>query len=289
MQVLDPEQWLPRRQRHEQRIDALTAGHRARAERGEKHAIEDFLFTYYSFTVGRIRRWHPGPGIELLGSDEELLPLLETGSYRRTAAGAVLDVEEAARRRRTVLDRARLLLRATADRDPVFGCFGLHEWAMVYQMTPEQLRHSALGLRLSPAQTDQVVEQGRLICTHFDAFRFFTPQATPLNAHQPTRATQVELEQPGCLHANMDLYRWSAALLPLVPSELVADAFALAREIRYLDMRASPYDVSPFGLAPVAIETPAGRAEYARSQRRFNAHAQVLRGRLLAALERLPD
>jgi hypothetical protein len=59
--------------------------------------------------------------------------------------------------------------------------------------------------------TDTVVEAevaGPLRCSHFDAFRFFTPEAVPRNAGSPSRATQQDWEQPGCLHANMDLSIW---------------------------------------------------------------------------------
>src|SRR5690606_36205131 len=48
------------RRTHEERADALTAAHRERKLRGEKHAVEDFLFTYYPFSPARLRRWHPG-------------------------------------------------------------------------------------------------------------------------------------------------------------------------------------------------------------------------------------
>jgi hypothetical protein len=63
------------------------------------------------------------------------------------------------------------------------------------------------------------------------------------------------------------------------------DCFDLAREIRELDMRASPYDLSALGYAPVPIETAAGRAEYAAQQRGFAERGQLLRTRLLAALD----
>jgi hypothetical protein len=82
----------------------------------------------------------------------------------------------------------------------------------------------------------------------------------------------------------MDLYKWAYKLSPLVPSELVADAFALAREIRALDMRASPYDLAALGYPPVRVETPEGRAEYAAIQRGFADRAAALRGRLIGAL-----
>jgi hypothetical protein len=85
----------------------------------------------------------------------------------------------------------------------------------------------------------------------------------------------------------MDLYKWAYKLLPAVPSDLVADAFELARDVRVLDMRASPYDLSGLGYAPVRIETPEGRAEYVAAQRAFAERGTLLRARLLAALDPL--
>jgi hypothetical protein len=87
----------------------------------------------------------------------------------------------------------------------------------------------------------------------------------------------------------MDLYRHAYKLSPLVPSDLVADCFELASEIRTLDMRASPYDLADLGFPPVRVETPEGRAEYVRAQRDFADRAAVLRSRLIdlcAALSR---
>jgi hypothetical protein len=78
----------------------------------------------------------------------------------------------------------------------------------------------------------------------------------------------------------MDLYKWAYKLLPAVPSELLVDCFVLARQIRELDMRASPYDLTDLGYLPVRIETVAGKAEYVAAQRDFAARAQVLRRRL---------
>jgi hypothetical protein len=144
-----------------------------------------------------------------------------------------------------------------------------------------------LPLRLGPERTDAVVESHSIRCTHFDAYRFFTPEAAGLNAERPTRDTQSALEQPGCLHANMDLYKWAVKLTPAVPGELVLDCFELARDVRALDMQASPYDVSSFELDAVAIETPGGRAEYVRRQQDFAARAETLRSRLVTACDRL--
>jgi hypothetical protein len=177
------------------------------------------------------------------------------------------------------------LLSASAERAPWLGCFGLHEWAMVYRSSA--VRHSGWPLRLGTSGTDRVVESMPVRCTHFDAFRFFTPPARPLNSVQPTRADQVALEQPGCLHAGMDLYKWAYKLDPFVPSSLVADCFELAHDIRVLDMCASPYDLGSLGYEPVRIETAAGRAEYARRQAFFAARAEPLRARLISVCEEL--
>ena len=142
----------------------------------------------------------------------------------------------------------------------------------------------AVRERLSGAlRTDVRLED--LVSGREDAFRFFTPPARPLNILQPSRETQHALEQPGCLHANMDLYKWSYKLAPLVGSETVADCFELARDIRALDMRASPYDLSDLGYEPVRIETPEGRAAYAVAQKRFAERAAPLRARLVATVD----
>jgi hypothetical protein len=173
------------------------------------------------------------------------------------------------------------LLRRTAERPAHFGCFGMHEWAMVYRQSMDEIRHADWPLRLNADETAAVVEANRVRCSHFDAYRFFTPPARPLNLLTPTRESQPDLDQPGCLHANMDLYKWAYKLAPLVAAELVADCFELAREIRELDMRASPYDLMDLGLAPIRIETPDGRAEYAAAQRGFAERARPLRVRLI--------
>ncbi|NEE04509.1 3-methyladenine DNA glycosylase [Phytoactinopolyspora halotolerans] len=281
---------------HERRVDELVAGHLARQELGRKHPVEDFLFTYYSFRPAHLRRWHPGVGV-VLGGDP---PHADWRGYRRVpdddasdvsgndsrdgdcSSGVAVDPAFVERRASTI-SWVHGLLSATASRPAFTGCFGLHEWAMVYRTTPGEPRHESWPLRLGHAGTDDVVESHQIRCSHFDAFRFFTDDARPRNAVQPTRQRQVELEQPGCLHANMDLYKWAYKLAPIVPSELVLDAFMLAREIRELDMRASPYDLRDLGYEPIPIETREGKALYAAAQRAFAERATDLRRRLLDA------
>jgi hypothetical protein len=82
----------------------------------------------------------------------------------------------------------------------------------------------------------------------------------------------------------MDLCKYASWFSPLVSSDLVADCFESAARARELDMRASPYDVSPFGLEPVRVETPDGRREYAEQQRDLMADTAPLRARVAATL-----
>jgi hypothetical protein len=92
------------------------------------------------------------------------------------------------------------------------------------------------------------------------------------------------MEQPGCLHANMDLYKWAYKLLPALPSELVMDCFELSWRIRAMDMQASPYDLAEWGYPAIRIETADGKATYVEHQRAFAAEAAELRERLALQL-----
>ncbi|MDD7962811.1 3-methyladenine DNA glycosylase [Microbacterium thalli] len=276
---LSSDEWRDRADAHAERADALTAAHRARSARGQKHPVEDFLFTYYSYKPAVLRRWHPGAGVVLEEAGER-------AGWRWYAAvgadGARVDDAGFRDQRGSLYRGAVGILRATLSRNAAFGCFGLHEWAMVYRA--QATRH-AVPLRLGGPGTDAVVEAHDLRCTHFDAFRFFTPEAVPRNRDALQREGAEEREQPGCLHAGMDVYKWIVKLSPLVPGELLLDAFELARDIRTLDMRASPYDLSDWGYSPVPIETAEGKAEYVRRQRELSERGQRLRRAVLAGLD----
>nr|WP_029149838.1 hypothetical protein [Microbacterium indicum] len=278
--VLSRAEWRERELAHEARADALTAAHRERARRGEKHPVWDFLFTYYGYKPAVLRRWHPGAGVVL--EDAAAEPRAAWRWYRASDAPGSLEVDAAAfEAEKAPLARLiEIMLRRVADRPGGFDCFGLHEWAMVYRQGEH--RHPQ-PLRLGQAGTDAVVDAHDLRCTHIDAYRFFTDEAMPLNRLAPTRETQPDLDQPGCLHAGMDVYKWAIKLGPLVPGELLLDAFELARDIRLLDMEAAPYDLSAYGVSPVAIETAEGKAEYVRRQRAFAKRGNALRRALLDA------
>lgn len=305
--VLPPDEWRAAARAHRTRIAERTDSLMSLHDDGRRHPVYDFLFTYYSQSAGALQRWHPGLGVVLADDADGTAAAAEAEEFgqaprgewthcRRVAPGEhpdapeggwAVDAEAFAADRATGIAFIRDLLGRTAGREARLGCFGLHEWAMAYRSEVHGVRHSTVPLRLGAEGTDAVVEGQRIRCTHFDAFRFFAPEARPLNTEQPTRESMREMEQPGCLHGNMDLHKWAGKLTPAIPSDLAADCFELAWEIRETDMRASPYDLADWGFEPIRIETPEGRAEYVRRQRSFAERGQALRIRLLEAISPL--
>lgn len=295
VRVLPGARWRAAAAAHRARLDDLVGPYLERRAQGSPHPVIDFLFTYYGHKPAQLRRWHPGYGIALAGAAEYdgargyhrvIMDSQAIDSGDAAPGGNVFTADPAylAKRYDTLAFVANLL-RATVSRPAQLSCFGLHEWAMVYRT--DDIRHQQVPLRLGRAGTDAVVESMSLRCTHFDAYRFFTPEAVGRNAEPLTRADQLHREQPGCLHANMDLYKWGFKLVPLISSELLLDCFEMACAARELDMRASPYDLSEYGYEPVRIETPAGRAEYVRAQAALAERAAELRRTFLGACDEL--
>lgn len=273
--VLAEGDWTARERAYLCRAERFLAPHVQRARAGKAHPVWDFLFRYYSLRPRQLRVWHPGFGVVLGGpGGTGARRYLNRTGYGPHPAGVTVTYEHLRSRAGTVqfiVD----LLRATESRFPRMNCFGLHEWAIVYQAPA--VRHEQVPLRLGARATDAVVESMPLRCTHFDAFRFFTEPAAARNTGTPSRSDQSGWEQPGCIHANMDLYKWCYKLVPLVDSELLFDCLELAADARALDMRASPYDLSEFGFEPIAIESAAGRATYVGAQQGVAARAASLR------------
>ncbi len=304
--------WQQRAAEHEARADALTAGRRERRSAGRgaprSHPVDDFLYDYHALRPAQLRRWHPGVGTRLADAADAPHAMRRWYSVVGTVVGPEvgagpgaevgLDVERFVQDRGRALRATRRLLAAVGRRAPHLGCFGMHEWAMVYRTghgdgggEDTGARRHSLPLRLGAAGTDAVVEAHPLRCTHIDAYRFFTPEALPRNAVVPTRETQAALDQPGCVHVSMDVLRHAVALGPACPGELLLDCFAAARTAREVDMRASPYDVSGLTgadggeLPAIAVETREGKAEYVRAQRDLADLTAPLRARLLAVAE----
>ena len=183
---LDAEQWTARAGEYASRVERFVAPHARRAQVGEPHPVWDFLFSYYSLRPRQLRCWHPGYGVVLTGS-EAIRRYRNRRGYTVDVSGVTVSDDYLCSRLETISFMADLL-RATARRPAQLNCFGLHEWAMVYRSG--EVRHDGVPLRLGAAGTDTVVEAevaGPLRCSHFDAFRFFTPEAA---------ATQRGLAQP---------------------------------------------------------------------------------------------
>lgn len=283
MKILSEEEWRARVSVHQALVSPIADAFLLRRGRGIKHPVYDFLFTYYSFSPNKLKEWVPsfeegvrGDGFSAYWfKTEEGVVRLNRERLHGQAVALVSFVEE--------------LCRGVLERTPRFGCFGLHEWAMVYKMSNQELRHTGYSLRLDPKDLARFVESQNLCCTHYDAYRFFTPEAKPLNAYNPELGTRQQFEQAGCLHANMDIYKWAAKLWPWIGSDFIARAFLNAVKGRELDMRASPYDLSLHGYIPIKIETEEGRREYQAYQAQYARETTGLREELADFCKRLKE
>ena len=276
-------QWQESAKRHRQEVEKITIPMRARKSRGEKHPVYDFLHTYYSFPLGRLERWHPGFGVTL--EIDQTINLPEKYYFTENCI-AWIDSEKLTSKTQERIQRIHQLLTLTQSRPPNFSCHGLHEWAMVYSGSDVRHRESA-PLRLPQSRIDELVSSRPLCCSHFDAFRFFAPDTIRLNRFTPTLLTREDHEQPGCIHANMDLYKWAYKSSPWISSDFLRKTLFFAIEARIIDMRASPYDLSDYGYSPIPIETTEGRREYEREQTGLYWKGLALRSELIAALDKI--
>lgn len=292
MTLLATADWEARAARHRARAERHTLAARRRRDHGQRHPVEDFLFQYYPYPLSLLDRWQPGIGVALewmaTAESPALPPDFPERHYSLANGFFFTDPKRLNGKERERLQWIAGLLAATRDRAPNFACHGLHEWAMVYR--GKEVRHEkTTPLRLPQAEIDALVESRAICCSHHDAFRFFAAEARPLNRLQPTLDSRTSLEQPGCVHANMDLYKWAAKSMPWIGSELLLDCFELALELRDLDMRASPYDLTAWGREPIRIETAEGRRVYEAEQRRLALLAVPLRERLIAKLVEIEE
>lgn len=274
---LSEPEWKHLSKQHERCISEQIDDYLEKRERHHKDPVMDFLFEYYAFRPSRLKSWSPGFGVLLEGSgfsDPELRELAVSGE------GAFLDPALFPFNRKSSVQWTLGVLENSAGKNPFFGCFGMHEWAMVYKTG--EIRHARIPLRMSKRDVDKFVESRPLVCTHFDAFRFFTDKARPMNKHKLNRNEFSGMEQPGCIHTNMDLYKWAFKMYPWISSETIRKAFELAVEARFIDMRASPYDLRTRGLEPIKIETGEGRLEYLKKQKEIFEKAKPVRKELIS-------
>lgn len=331
--VLERAEWLPLASAHGARV-ASALGTNADFDYDRADPVRNFFFEYYHFKPSLLRLWCPGPELAMRGVEaEDFGAILPPARFASAMAldgegsdAVVFSAELAPRQQRATMTSALAVLRATEGREPHLLCHGLHEWAMLYHPDggPEPERHQrTLPLRVSQAELNACVESVPLRCTHFDAFRFFAEPARPLNREgQLSREAQVATEQPGCVHATMDLFKWTLKALPFVRADLVHETLRLALKARVLDMRASPYDLSGWDeqaaqasagggegradadgcyartrdgralpplsaahLAPIRIESSEGREEYRAYQRALYEEGVPVRARLAAQYE----
>ncbi len=254
-----------------------------RSSRQEKHPVEDFLFEYYSHRPAHLKRWSPGIGVLLKDAKTEELSWSQF--YKPVDGGLVIPLGTFPEHRQKYLRWSLDYLKAIANRDPTHSCMGMHEWAMLYRA--DEPRHQRIPLRVSKETIIELVEQQGLRCTHYDAYRFFTAEASPRNRWKLSREVMIDHDQPGCIHVNMDLYQFAYKITPYIDGKLLADVFELTSVARELDMRASPYDVSELGLENMILESREGREVYVSEQKAIAERAAVLRSRMILTYERL--
>ena len=285
MKPIALEDWSQRAKIHGELVSPMADAFLKRRGLGHKHPVYDFLFTYYSFSPTKLKQWVPSFE-ETLIVDKEL-PCFSDYWFELQNNTLRLNPKRLKGQALALVSFIEELCNAILEKPPRFGCFGLHEWAMVYRLTNNALRHSKYPLRLSPDELASFVESQSLCCTHYDTYRFFTPKAELLNLFQPSLETRLQNEQAGCLHANMDIYKWATKLWPWIGSDFIAKAFFVALEGREMDMRASPYDLTEQGYSPIPIETENGRKEYQRLQQHYTLKTVSLRQELAAFCVRL--
>ena len=274
VEILSSETWRARADAHAERVDVWVQPHLERRRQGGKHPVHDFLFTYYSQSPTALRRWHPG-GYGVAGRARVRRPqgLLGGPAVRRpsppndsSATAGDLRDPPAARR-----DRGRA---------PTLGCFGLHEWAMD---PPDRPTAGRRGGQRDPARLAAAPRGGwhrrgrgeppnRLLALR----RVPLLHASPRPEHLPARP-----RGPARLRAAGLLPRRDGSLQARLPTDAAGrlgagrGRFALAWDIRDLDMRASPYDFSDLGFEPVRIENTGGQAGVRRRAARPSPSAAL--------------
>jgi hypothetical protein len=280
--ILPRSEWVSKKESHERKLSEILDPYLKNRSEQKKDPVLDFLFEYYKFRPSHLLRWSPGTGVALEApeeSDHAKLPAISELTLQN--GFAVIDPMFFPDKRIRTVRWIHDLLIKTQQSKPFFGCFGMHEWAMVYRS--DNVRHQQLPLRFPDDKIAKIVESRPVLCTHFDAYRFFTDAAKPLNKHSLSRETFQDTEQPGCIHSNMDLYKWAYKLYPWISSELIREAFFLALHARTIDMKASPYDLRDRGLKPIKIETEKGRRLYLQKQNKIWEMGKPVRQKLIEA------
>ena len=112
---------------------------KARTHLVKQHPIYNFIHTYYRYSTQNIKKYSPGLGIMLTDFDQENIldnTYLNEKYIKTTSSGSFYELPKNDAPDSTfgwiTLSKTRDILYSTATRQPFFGCFGLHEWAMLY-------------------------------------------------------------------------------------------------------------------------------------------------------------
>lgn len=283
-QILEEADWLRKRAFHQKAIFPWTQKVRARRRFHTHHPIEDFLLNYYNFPLSYLEKWTPGPFTGLQGKEaKQIFPQKWTSQTPDNYF--YIDLNKIRKKEVNRIRWIRELLEAALKNPPIFNCYGLHEWAMVYKT--QSVRHQKTPLRMPLEDLAKVVESQKISCSHYDAFRFFSQRAIPLNTLCPKHDAREKNEQTACIHFNMDLYKWSYKIFPWISSDFIQSAFKLAKKARSIDMQASPYNLEEYDLKPIKIETPKGKLEYIEKQRAIRTEGITLAKQLISHCKKL--
>ena len=186
--------------------------------------VYNFLVSYYGLKgsrgVRRLLAYSPGPyvpfNIAAAGSAAVPPPLTKYLQHDKARGYLYYDPALMACGASKQLEWNLNLLKATRANAPILNCHGLHEWAMVYKNTAEEKSYQPqLEFRVAQEEIDRVVETSTLRCSHIDALRMFSEDAQRDIPNEfgsigvdVSREDQAILEQPGCIHAAIDLLKW---------------------------------------------------------------------------------
>ena len=135
--ILESVHWKQAMADHKDRVQEWTTPYKKRRSKTESHPVHDFLFSYYSYSIGRLESWHPPAGthLEFSPTENKHIPSHFSENYYTKKGGYLfLDPTKSVSRlnsHRWILQ----LLEHTQKNKPIYGCYGMHEWAMVYKLS----------------------------------------------------------------------------------------------------------------------------------------------------------
>ena len=129
--VIDAPIWRDAAEAHRARMLSLIGGS---LNVDLSNPIYNFIFVYYSFDQKLLLRYSPGAGVVLKGVGVKEEDLWTGRGYVSYGDGSArMDPMLCKPSMRNGAVTAASIMRATSGRAPHLNCYGLHEWAMLYQ------------------------------------------------------------------------------------------------------------------------------------------------------------